>query len=159
VVRANGDRLSVSELRVYAEIEAEASEEEIAAVRVTFTDAGLDVEINAGLMRFSDGPLPWHLALGIHTLKELFESGLVGAAGAEGWMQLKRLIGALYAARRNRGKPDGVIRLDADGGRRIELPDDLPDEAYRALERGEPEERGIYVWDPETSTWQNWLDR
>jgi hypothetical protein len=69
------------------------------------------------------------------------------------------LIESLYSTRRDRGKPDGVIHLDADGGRRIELPDDLPDEAYRALERGEPEERGIYVWDAETSTWQNWLDR
>jgi hypothetical protein len=144
----------VSYLRVYVSMEKEASDDEVAAVRAVFAEFGvLNAEVNPNLLRFSSGPLPWHLTIGVHTLKDLLESGLVGAAGAEGWQRLKQLVAALYSARQNRGKPDGVIRLEADGGRRIELPDDLPDDAYRALGRGEPEERGIYVWDAQANRW------
>lgn len=137
---------------VWVSIEAEATEEEIDAIAAVFARYGLKSEINAGLLRLSQGPLPW--ALEISVVLTSFLSAFGAAAGGDTWRGLKALVAALYAARRGRGKPDGVIKLHADGGRLIQLDDDLPDVAYEEIEEGRLDRRGLYVWDPERQGWK-----
>ena len=64
-------------------------------------------------------------------------AALAGAgdeAGRDGWKGLKRLITGLYEARRASRAPQGGVTLkDSEPRVEIQLPPDLPDEAYRRL--------------------------
>jgi hypothetical protein len=143
------------EPRVMVSLEAEATETEIAAVKEAFAGSGIEAEVSASFLGLSADLVPWHLTVGLIVYPlGAFITAVAAAAGEDAWRSLKRLVSNLYEARRGKGKSDGVIHLEAPGIR-VELDDDLPDEAYQALARGDLSD-GLYAWDRERGEWRNY---
>ena len=139
---------------VRVSLEREATRAEVEAVERAFRAAGLPADVDAGIGRKSDVD-SWLVHVAVAAPLTVFLSALAAAAGQDAWAGLKALVRRVYEARpRARSRP-GAIWLDAERLTVI-LTDELPDEAYRALEAGELAARGYYVWDPERGAWRNY---
>jgi hypothetical protein len=119
-------------------LESEITDAERAAVAEVFESAGIKVDVQAAYIRRGVGLFPWIIDITVVAAGGRFMWAALGGAGDEagrdGWKGLKRLIAGLYGARRaSRAPQGGVILKDSESKVEIQLPPDLPDEAYRRL--------------------------
>ena len=124
---------------------------EIDALRRLFDEAGMPAIVHANYSRRSADPLPWVMIVKAPLMA--FVLALAGKAGGDAWEALRSAINRIYEVRRRADRPDGAIILD-EGGRRVVLTTDLPDEAGRSLIAGELPTTGYVVWDPEAEVWR-----
>ena len=149
-----------------ADMDREASPDEVAGVAAAFADAGLDVDLEASVLRKSAGAsLPWIIYLEIEF--GIFVAAFVGAAGnalgekatGAAWEGVRKLIDNIRAARRNR--PDGALIIrDEHVHEEVVLTPNLPDDAIKALLKGEVRktESSTLMWDPERAVWRDPLE-
>jgi hypothetical protein len=101
-------------------------------IKAAFSDLGFDAEIEAHTFA---GPaeILQYVALSAPVLA-LF-TALTTKAGEDAYLGLKRLCTRILRARRDgsHARDDTIELLDTEGRMRAELPDDLPDMAYRQL--------------------------
>jgi hypothetical protein len=142
-------------------LESEVADAERAAVAEVFESAGIKVDIQAAYIRRGVGLFPWIIETIVVAAGGRFMwAALAGAgdeAGRDGWKGLKRLITGLYEARRTSRAPQGgVVLKDSESRVEIQLPPDLPDEAYRRLweiENPTASLSGILRWDNDLRDW------
>jgi hypothetical protein len=146
------ERFEKRDERIGAEVmlEAEAREGEVDAVEELFDEAGVRSVVTASMHRRSRDLLPW--AMVIRAELGIFLAGLVGAAGADAWQTLKRLVARIFELRRRPDRPDGAIELH-ENGRTVILTDRIPDEGFRQLTEGQLPSSGYFVWDEDEGRW------
>jgi hypothetical protein len=112
-------------------IEATASEEELAAVRRAFEDAGLGAEVGAGLEFKSAGPETIVSVLVIGPLT-VFLARFVQLAADDAYKTLKAFVQRVCARRERHAT---ALWLQDETGRRVDIAfgPELPDDAYRAI--------------------------
>jgi hypothetical protein len=137
-------------------LDVAASSEEVQAVERVLRSAGIDAEVRAEWQkppRVGNGVF-WIILIVLSVALKDFLGGFSGAAGADAWKALKRLVGELRATRVPSEAPDGWVRMDDPEGTNLML-GDLPDEAYRALlELDWSQHRGgMLMWDDEAGEW------
>ncbi len=116
-------------------LEAEARDDEVAAVAAAFAEAGIPADVRADLERKgAGGDFPW--AVIITAQVTAFFTVFVTEAGKDAYKNLKQLIKRLYDARKaSRFSHGGVTFRDAETGKWITLPPELPDEAWLSFSR------------------------
>lgn len=134
------------------EVDRGSKELMIEAIASTLEHHGVAVEKGPLPYPTGGGPTPWTIAATAPLAA--FFAALGAEAGKDAWRKLKGLVTDL------RSPPQGadveiVYVMVRPGSRRIVLPEDLPDEAYRELIRivaaGE-ESEGLW-WDAEQERW------
>jgi hypothetical protein len=140
-----------------AKVEAEAPVEEVDAVNRLFHEAGIDVEFQRDVYRFSSGVLPWIVTFGIATPLITFLSAFAKKTGElaaeDAWPILRDLVRNLLRARAD--NPNGYVELnEGEGDVDIVLPPSLSDEAYAALVSLDfTRAVGRIGWDPSEQAW------
>jgi hypothetical protein len=136
-----------------ANLEAEATPEDVDQVARVLREAGLSPTVEANVLRASVTDLPWIIYAAVGTTFGFFLKAMAEEAGKDAWVALKSLVGRLYEVRSRPGKRSGGIRVDAQDVT-IVLTDTLPDEAYRQLSAGELPESTYLVWDADERKWR-----
>lgn len=131
-------------------MDKEASAAEVEAVAGLFKEAGFSGPVSADIERRGLGDFPFVIYASVPVTA--FLTAFAGAAGKDAYDSLKRFVGDIRAARRNR--PGSIVvqdRENHDDGTVLVLSAPMPDEAYEALADLDLEaERGSYlVWDYE----------
>ena len=106
-------------------ISAGASEEQVEAVATVLRDAGFEGECAAELGAQGGGIE----AVMLDIAPKAFPFGLVGAAGADAWKRVKRLMRELREASASPGRPRSALppaRRDHQGGVRTQRPQGGP---------------------------------
>lgn len=142
-------------------LESEVTDGERAAVAEVFASAGIEADVKGACIRHSAGLLPWIIEIAVTVSAARFIWAAVAGAGDEAgrdaWKGLKRLITDLYEVRRNSQAPRGWVSLRGSGSEvEIQLPPDLPDEAYRRLfeiENPTAPLSGTLRWDSDLHDW------
>lgn len=131
-------------------MDEEARPEEVEAVAAAFEEAGFDGPVSADIGRRSLGDLPFVIYVG--AAPAAFLSAFAGAAGKDAYESLKKFVGRLVVARRER-RGSVVIedRESHEDSTVLVLPSDLPEEAFAALADLDLEApKGAYlIWDRE----------
>ena len=142
-------------------LDSEVTDAERAAIAEVFESVGIKFDIQAAYIRRGVGLFPWIIEITAAAAGGRFMwAALAGAgdeAGRDGWKGLKRLITGLDQARRASRAPQGGVTLkDSEPRVEIQLPPDLPDEAYRRLweiENPTAPLSGILKWDNDLRDW------
>jgi hypothetical protein len=142
-------------------LESEVPEAERTTVAEAFESAGIKVDIQAAYIRRGVGLFPWIIDIVVVGAAGKFIWAALGGAGDEagrdGWKKLKALITSLYEARRASRAPQGGVALKNPESRvEIQLPPDLPDDAYRRLweiDNLTAPLSGILKWDNDRRDW------
>jgi len=153
------------DLTVEVSLESGCDEAECLAVAEVFEDAGVRAAVRGNLIRRSADLLPWIIDITVAGLVWKFLSAAVAGAGddagRDGWKWLRGVLTGLYEARRaSRAPQGGVILRGEEEGVQIQLPPDLPDQAYRRLYEIENLEAplcGVLVWNEEEQDWTDAL--
>jgi hypothetical protein len=155
ILRWARERFATEDASIVGEvaIEEEAAVEEVDAIERLFDEAGVRTVVSASVGRKSADLLPWALMLKIPLTA--FVTGLAAKASEDAWIALKRLVRAIYEARRRPDRADGSIWLD-DGERVVILTDRVSDEGFRQVAAGELPPGGHYVWDRERGGWRGY---
>jgi hypothetical protein len=114
-------------------------------------------------IRRSTSVLPWIIEIVVGgAIGKFLWAAAAGAgdeAGRDGWKALKRLIIQLYEARKASRAPQGGVTIrDKETGTLIQLPPDLPNEAYQRLyeiETFSAPLSGLLRWDAEAEAWRD----
>ena len=148
------------DIQVGVSLEAEARDDEVAAVRAAFVEAGIDARVEADLeLRGAGGQFPWMVVLAVPAAQ--FLNAFLSEAGKDGYKNLKLLIQRLYDARKAARAPKGGITLvDEETSTWINLPPDLPHEALQQLSEVDLKElpSGTLRWDSKTGRWRDAWD-
>jgi hypothetical protein len=150
-----------TEPEAFVLMESGAPPHEVHAVRDVLYDAGLDLPVDASLVRRSLGDLPWYLLLVVPlakfgwTFTGKVAERLGERTGDAIANSLSMIVRRLW---QSRSGPEGRMELeDSLTKTRIMLTEDLPDEAYAALRQidlTEPELEGnVLVFDPIMAKW------
>ena len=158
--------------QVHVVLDIGVAEEEVEAVRSVFRSAGLDAEVQPGIIELSAEPGPWvadlvtvgqNAVLVIAAFFGAIGAGFAQKAGqdawdefrADGWRGLRRFMQEITSAR---GGSGGRVTLRGVGHPDLSLESGLPDAAYEKLadldwsQLGE----GTLGWNGETGEWW-WL--
>jgi len=156
--------LAVPDATVEISLEAGAAEAECRAVAGVLESVGVRATVRADMIRHSVDLLPWIVEIGLGWPTVRFLAAAAAAAGDEagrdGWKGFKRVIGRLYEARKDSPAPRGGVTLRELDGVTIQLPPDLPDEAYRRLfeiEELRAPLSGVLRWDDTAKEWADAL--
>jgi hypothetical protein len=153
--------MSETEPEALVIMESGAPPREVEAVRQVLHDAGLDLPVDANLVRRSLGDLPWYLLLVAPAAKFgwTYAGAVAGRLGERTGDAIANSLSTLVRRlRQSRSGPEGRIELeDSLTKTRIMLTEDLPDEAYDALREidlNEPKFQGnVLVFDLESGKW------
>jgi len=112
------------------------------------------IEVEKGPLPYPTGGGPTPFTIAATAPIAAFFAAIGAEAGRDAWRKLKALIADL------RSPPEGadveiIFVMVRPGARRIDIPLDLPDEAYRELIRivAASEESGGLWWDAEEERW------
>ena len=137
-------------------LEAEASDDEVAAVAAAFTEAGIDAHVRLDpACKGAGGEFPWMVAISLPATA--FFTAVAAKAGEDAYESLKKLVRRLYDARRASRFPRGrVSLLDIDTGKSFTLPPELSDEAWHQFSAAGPDDfaASVFRWDREKGEWQ-----
>lgn len=158
--------------KVHVVLDVGVSEEELEAVKGVLRSAGLDAEVQPGIVELSAEPGPWVADLvSVGQNAVLVIAAFFGAVGAgfaqkagqdawdefrgDGWRGLKRFMQELTFAR---GGSSGRVTLRGVGHPDMSLDSGLPDDAYKSLADLDWSQlsEGTLGWNRETGEWW-WL--
>lgn len=137
-------------------LEADPTDDELAAVKAGFREAGFDARVSSDpWAKGAGGDFPWMVIISVPV--GLFIKALAEEAGKDAYKHLKRLVKKLYDARKASQFTHGsVIVQDTDTSASATLPPELSEEAWQAV--AEVSFEGLpgatYRWNSETGEWQ-----
>jgi len=137
-------------------LEAEARDDEVAAVAAAFAEAGIDAHVRADPdCKGAGGEFPWMVAVSLPATA--FFTAVAAEAGKDAYKNLKQLIKRLYDARNaSKFRTGRVVYIDMDSGKSFTVPPELSDEGWHQLSAAGPDDfaASVFRWDRETGEWQ-----
>jgi len=137
-------------------LEAEARDDEVAAVAAAFAEAGIDAHVRIDPdCKGAGGEFPWMVAISLPATA--FFTAVAAKAGEDAYRGLKKLVRRLYDARKaSKFRTGRVVLMDIDSGRSFTLPPEPSDEAWHQLSTAGPDDfaASVFRWDRETGEWQ-----
>lgn len=137
-------------------LEADPTDDELAAVTASFREAGFDPRVSSDpRAKGAGGDYPWMVIISVPV--GLFIKALVEEAGKDAYKHLERLVKRLYDARKASKFTHGSVLIeDTDTSASATLQPEVSEEVWQALAEvsfeGLPE--ATYRRNPETGDWQ-----
>jgi len=114
-----------------ASLDVGASDDEVQAVQAAFDRAGIDVEVEAGVVRLSSGELPWVMYVTLTVPIGAFLAAFASEAGKDAYAAFKEWAQSVFEARGDRA--GSIVLRDPDYNRFV-IPTVWPEEAFQKLQ-------------------------